>query len=137
MNELVVDASVVLKWFAGEAEAGFSQARTIRDQYEAGALLVVVPSLVFLEIVNIAGRRWSWGEPQLLELADALDDLGFEATEPDLRSVAVWTARGLTAYDSAYVALAEERGVSLLTDDQQILDIAAELACSLDEYGSR
>jgi predicted nucleic acid-binding protein len=128
LNELVLDASVILKWFAMGDEEGFPQARTIREQYEAGGLLVVVPSLMFLEVLNIAGRRWSWGEPQLLELAGALDDLGFDVTEPELRSVAAWTARGLTAYDSAYVALAEEREVQLLTDDQRVLQLAADLA---------
>jgi predicted nucleic acid-binding protein len=128
LNELVLDASVVLKWFAGGGETGLPQARTVRGQYEAGGLLVVVPSLMFLEVVNIAGRRWSWDESQLLELAGALDDLGFDVAEPELRSVAAWTARGLSAYDSAYVALAEERGLPLLTDDQQVLDVAADLA---------
>lgn len=128
MNELVLDASVVLKWFAGEHEKGSPQARTVRGQYEAGSLLVAVPSLIFLEVVNIAGRRWSWAEPQLLDLAGALDDLSFDVAEPDLRSVAAWTARGLTAYDSAYVALAEQRGVHLLTDDRQVLDLAPDVA---------
>jgi predicted nucleic acid-binding protein len=128
LNELVLDASVVLKWFAGEGEAGSAQAQTVRGQYEAGALLVLVPSLMFLEMINVAGRRWLWGESQLLELAGALDDLGFDIAEPDLRSVAAWTARGLSAYDSAYVALAEERGLQLLTDDEQVLGVAGVLA---------
>lgn len=131
MNELVLDASVVLKWFAHESEEGSRQARSVRDQYETGGLLVVVPSLMFLEVLNIAGRRWSWRELQLLELAGALDDLGFDVAEPELRSVAAWAARGLTAYDSAYVALAEERRVQLLTDDQQVLRLAADLALPL------
>ena len=131
MNELVLDASVVLKWFADEGEAGFPEARTVRDQYEAGGLLVVVPSLMFLEVLNIAGRRWSWGEPQLLDLAGALDDLGFDVAEPELRSVAAWTARGLTAYDSVYVALAEVRDVHLLTEDQRVLELAPDLALPL------
>lgn len=133
MNELVLDASVVLKWFAGEGEAGFPEARTIRGQYEAGGLLVVVPSLMFLEVVNIAGRRWLWEESQLLELAGALADLSFDIAEPDLRSVAAWTARGLSAYDSAYVALAEERGLHLMTDDHQVLEVAGDLARPLVE----
>jgi len=133
LNELVLDASVVLKWFVGESEAGHSQARAVRADYEAGRLLVVVPSLLFLEVLNIAGRRWAWDEPELLELSDALDELGFDVAEPELRSVATWTARGLTAYDSVYVALAEERGTYLLTDDRQILDAAMELASPLIE----
>ena len=128
MIELVLDASVVLRWFAEEGGEGAAQARTVRGQYEAGGLLVVVPSLMFLEVLNIAGRRWSWGESELLQLAGALDDLGFDVAEPELRSVAEWTGRGLTAYDSVYVALAAERGVQLLTDDQQVLRLAADLA---------
>jgi len=69
-----------------------------------------------------------WAEPQLLELAGGLDDLGFDIAEPRLRSMAAWISRGLTAYDSTYVALAEERGVHLLTDDHHVLDLAADLA---------
>ncbi|MCA1571600.1 MAG: type II toxin-antitoxin system VapC family toxin [Chloroflexi bacterium] len=134
MNELVLDASVILKWFATEGEEGFRQARAVRDQYEAGRLLIVAPSLMFLEVLNIAGRRWSWAEPELLDLAGALDDLGFDVAEPELRTVAAWTARGLTAYDSAYLALAEERGVRLLTDDQQVLRLGADVARPLAEH---
>ncbi len=89
---------------------------------------MAVPSLMFLEVVNIAGRRWSWDEVQLLELAGALDNLGFDVAEPELRLVTAWTARGLTAYDSTYVALAEERASPLLTDDQRVLDVAPALA---------
>ena len=96
-------------------------------------MLVVVPSLLFLEVLNIVGRRWTWDEPELLELSDALDDLGFDVAEPELRSVATWTARGLTAYDSVYVALAGERGTHLLTDNRQILDAATVLARPLIE----
>jgi len=90
---------------------------------------------MFLEVANIAGRRWSWDEPALCELADALDELGFDVAEPALRSVAAWTSQGLTAYDSAYVALAEERGSFLLTDDQQVLDLAPDSARPLVEAG--
>lgn len=127
MNEVVLDASVVMKWFAGSAESGSREARLIRNQYEAGRLLVVVPSLIFLETLNIAARRWSWDGGALLELATALDDLGFNVAEPGLRSVAVWSARGLTAYDAAYVALAEQRDVPLVTDDRRVLDLAPDL----------
>lgn len=94
---------------------------------------MAVPSLMFLEVVNIADRRWSWDESQLLELAGALDDLGFDIAGPELRLVAAWTARGLTAYDSAYVALAEERASPLLTDDQRVLGLAPDLARPLVE----
>lgn len=132
MTEAVLDTSVVLKWFAGE-QRGSREAHELRDQYEAGHLSVVVPALLFLELLNVAGRRWRWNEEALIELADSLDDLLFEVAEPELQSVASWIARGLTAYDAVYVALAEERDQPLVTDDQTIVAIAGELARPLVE----
>src|SRR5919198_308392 len=95
--------------------------RARRGDYQAGRLAVVVPALLFLELLNVAGRRWGWGELALGELAGALDDLLFEVAEPELAGVAAWVARGLTAYDAACVALAEERAVPLVTDDEAIV----------------
>lgn len=119
MREVVLDASVVLKWFADE-QRGSSEARQLRDEYLAGRLSVVVPSLLFPEILNVVGRRWRWGDHAVLELADALGALSFGVGEPELQSVASWVSRGLTAYDAAYVALAEARQLVLVTDDDEI-----------------
>ena len=91
MSEVVLDASVVLKWFAAE-QRGSSEAGKLRDDYEAGRLSVVVPALLFLELLNVAGRRWRWDEEALLELAQALGDLSFEVGEPELQLVASWVA---------------------------------------------
>jgi len=126
--EAVLDASVVLKWFGQIPERGQAEARALRGDYQAGRLAVVAPTLCFLELLNVAGRRWRWGELALAELADALDDLLFEAAESELARVAAWVARGLTASDAAYVALAEERTVPLVTDEEAILKVAGEIA---------
>lgn len=132
MREALLDASVVLKWFAAE-QRGSLEARDLRREYEAGRLSVVVPSLLFLELLNVAGRRWRWDEEAVLELAEALGDLSFEVAEPELQSVATWISRGLTASDAAYVALAEERDLAVVTDDDVIVDIAPEFSRPLVE----
>ena len=103
----------MLRWCSsGSRPNSGGQARLASSAttYEAGRLSVVVPALLSLEIVNVAGRRWRWDEEALLDLAEALGDLSFGVGEPDLQLVASWVARGLTAYDAAYVALAEQRG---------------------------
>jgi predicted nucleic acid-binding protein len=128
MREVVLDASVVLKWFHGQGERGSEAAQELRDQFEAGDLHVVAPPLLWLEILNVAARRWGWGGVQLEELAAALPELGFELIDPKLSEVAEWSARGLTAYDAAYVAAAEAAGVPLVTDDAEICRVAAEAA---------
>jgi predicted nucleic acid-binding protein len=125
MRECVLDASVVLMWFA---EEGATPVRSLRVEYESGDLTVLAPSLIHLEILNVAGRRWSWGADALQELAEALDDLSFELVEPDLTTVAKWVAAGLTAYDAAYVAVAEAAATPLLTADETILSVAPRIA---------
>lgn len=130
MRDVVLDTSVVLKWFATE-QRGTLEARGLRDDYLAGRLSVVVPSLLFLELLNVAGRRWHWGVEAVADLAEALSDLSFEVNEPDLSSVASWVSRGLTAYDAAYVALAEQRRLPLVTDDDTIVELAPEISLAL------
>jgi predicted nucleic acid-binding protein len=136
VTEAVLDASVVVKWFRSEGEGHVDPARALRRSFETGELVVFTPSLLRLEIVNVAGRRWRWAEAALVDLAAALDDLGFESIDPDLVRVAHWTARGLTAYDAAYVAVAEAIGTRLVTDDDLIVEIAREIAQPLAETRS-
>jgi predicted nucleic acid-binding protein len=131
VRDVVLDASVVLKWFRQEGEPHTGAARTLRNAFAAGELLVFAPSVLVLEILNVAGRRWQWEEAALTELAASLDALGFELVESELASVATWTGRGLTAYDAAYVAVAETAGIELITDDERILSVALGVAIPL------
>jgi predicted nucleic acid-binding protein len=131
VREVVLDASVVLKWFRDDGESNVAAARSLRAAFAAGELLVRAPSLLMIEIVNAAGRRGGRQEAELVELAASLDALGFELVEPDLTRVARWTERGLTAYDAAYVAVAEAEAIELVTDDDLILTAAPGLATPL------
>ncbi len=131
MTEAVLDASVVLKWFHAEGERHLDDARRLREQFGAGELRVLAPRLLWLELLNVAARRWSWPQPQLEQLAGTLEQLGFEVLEPELAGVARWAANGLTACDAAYVAIAEQTGVQLITDDAEIVASAPKIATAL------
>jgi predicted nucleic acid-binding protein len=131
VNEAVLDASVVLKWFHAEGERQLDAARHLRAQFEAGELRVLAPRLLWLELLNVAARSWGWPQPQLEQLADTLEQLGFDVLDPELPRVARWAANGLTAYDAAYVAVAEQSGVALITDDDPIVAGAPKIATAL------
>jgi predicted nucleic acid-binding protein len=131
MREVVLDASVVIKWFRSHDERHVEEALALRAAYERGELLVLAPPLLGLEVVNVAGRRWGLKAKALDQLAAALGDVGFEWVDPDLLLVAEWTARGLTAYDSAYVAVAAQRDTTVISDDEGLVSIAGQLAESL------
>jgi len=131
LKEAILDASVVLRWFETTHEPATMAAYALRQSFESGALTVVAPSLLFLEVVDVAGRSWSWQQSALLELASTLQALRFEVRDPELRDIARWTARGLTAYDASYVALAESEALTLITDDRAILKIAPSISSPL------
>lgn len=131
MREVVLDASVALKWFRTEDEQHVEEARAVRAQFESGQLLIVVPRLLELESLNVAARRWAWGEGALVDLVGTLREFRFEVRDPEMELVARWAARGLSAYDAVYVALAEAEGTELVTDDELILDIASAVAMPL------
>jgi predicted nucleic acid-binding protein len=124
----VLDASVLVKWIKEVGEANVPAARALRVQYRRGELGVVVPYLVFLEIVNLAARRWGWSADQLSGMVRVLLEARFGIGQPPLERVARWAGRGLTAYDACYVALAEDRRTVVITADDRILALAGELA---------
>lgn len=131
MTEVVVDASIAARWLE-PATTPSAAPQAILDDYESGRISVVIPSLLFVELLNIAGRQWRWAEGPLAELATRLESMLTEVVDPGLARVALWTARGLTAYDATYVALAEERGIRLITDDRQVLAVAEGIARGAD-----
>jgi predicted nucleic acid-binding protein len=54
MDQVVVDSSVVIKWFVGEpysAEAG-----RILTQYQNGGLSLLAPDLIYAELGNIISQ---------------------------------------------------------------------------------
>lgn len=128
MIEVVLDGSVILKWFSRAAEEQLEEARRLRASFEAGELLVVVPPLLFLEVLNVAARRWGWDLDGLLELVEQLGRLRFGVQEPSLASIARWCGRGVTAYDACYLALAEERATQVISADKQVLVVGGRYA---------
>jgi predicted nucleic acid-binding protein len=128
MRDLVLDASVVLKWFDGAEERQQAAARSLREQYLGGRVRILAPRLLMLEVLNVVGRRWRWSGDALGAVASSLDALRFELLDPQLAEVARWTAQGLSAYDAAYVVVAEAAGASLVTDDAKVLATAPRIA---------
>jgi predicted nucleic acid-binding protein len=92
---------------------------------------VLAPSLLWLELLNVAARRWRWRQTRLEQLAVTLPKVGFELPELELAGVARWAPRGLTAYDAAYLAVAEQAGAQIITDDEQIVRSAPHIATAL------
>lgn len=103
----------------------------IRGGFVAPRAVPALGAPLRFEVLNVAASRWRWTKDRLEQLAMSLPELGFALLEPELPDIARWSARGLTAYDAAYVAAAEHAGVELITDDAEIVRVAPELAVAL------
>jgi len=128
MNRLVLDASVIAQWFQEGKGPDWRRAEDLREQMKAAEIAVSSPGILRLELVNVAGRQWKWSGEALLELVETIEDWNIRFDEPSLFDVARWTAKGLSAYDSSYVALAETLDVPLITNDRSILAKARHIA---------
>ncbi|HEY1652219.1 MAG TPA: type II toxin-antitoxin system VapC family toxin [Acidimicrobiales bacterium] len=139
MTTLLVDTSVLVKWFHSEGESELSEARTLRDATQVGELQARVIDLALYEMGNVLLRALGWSGS---DVADQLEDLVI-ICGPPLAMAAGWLRRAaelgerhrLTFYDAAWAATAEALGVSLVSVDPRLLD--AGLAESPSEVVQR
>ena len=135
MTATVLDASVVVELVLG-TRAG----ARIRDRLLDPETSLHAPELLDLEVLNVLRRHVRAGTVAM-ERAEAavrrLDELDLQRHRhgPMLRRIWSWRAN-LTAYDAAYVALAEVVGGPLLTTDAR-LSKARGLAVPIELFDPR
>ena len=122
-GKIVVDASVVVKWFVEERYSG--EALTIRDSFIEGLIDIAVPSILYFEVLNALKYSGAFGEDELKKIARILKDYQFTAYGLEdayaEKTVEVAMRKGITIYDASYVALALIEDVDLYTADEKLL----------------
>ncbi len=131
---LVVDASAALAISLQEPTSERAEA-ILRARSVAGGA-VLVPSIFWLEVVNVLVRRHHQPPGLVLEAIVDLENLGLESVQLDrpqlLLTIDVVARYGLSAYDAAYLALAESADAQLLTADGRLAAAAGARAIPLD-----
>jgi predicted nucleic acid-binding protein len=126
VTTLLIDTSVLIKWFHSEGESELAEARSIRDAAKRADIEARVIDLAIYEMGNVLLRSLHWNGA---DVADQLDDLIVICGAP-LAMAAVWfreaaaigAAHALTFYDACWASAAQELGVSLVSADTQLLD---------------
>ena len=116
---IVVDASAILTVLLGEPGEVY-----IEDRLLGAGESLHAPHLLDLEVVQTLRRSVSVDEMTSLRGRQALTNLGdfpIIRYPHDLFLPRIWTLRhNATAYDAAYIALAEALSASLLTCDARL-----------------
>jgi predicted nucleic acid-binding protein len=120
MTDLVVDSSVVIKWF--DAEPYAVEAERILLAYEQGMLTLLAPDLLLAEVGNIIWKKHTllkrWTAVEAQEALDTFQELTFSLTPTsallgDAYQLAI--AHQRTVYDSLYLALSLREQCSFVT----------------------
>ncbi len=119
---IVVDASAILEVLFGTPDG----ARVAERLFTPGETLHA-PHLLDLEVAQVLRRYALAGEldsARGLEALDDLADLPLTRYPHDLLLPRIWELRrNLTAYDAAYVALAEALAAPLVTRDAALVSV--------------
>jgi predicted nucleic acid-binding protein len=130
MTRLLVDTSVLIKWFHYTGESELAEARAIRDAHISGDIDVHVLDLAIYEVGNVLARTLKW---TAADVGDQLDDLLVVVGAPVvmaqrwLRDAAgLAETHVLSFYDASWAAAAAALNISLVSADRRLL--AAGLA---------
>ncbi len=128
-ESLVLDASAALAVLRGEpaAAAVLMTLRAIAADTE-----ILVPDHFWLEVANVLVRRYGWTPDEVVAAIRELDDLGVATVAIDrpltLLALDLMSVHRLTAYDAAYLAVAEAADAPLLTLDAAVAAAAGDRA---------
>lgn len=140
MTDIVVDTSVIVKWYIPEQH--HTQARSLRDDYLDGQFELVAPALLPFEAINALKYSGHYDGDRLGDAATSLAEYGidlvpFHKTGP---VAAVASNLDITVYDAAYITLAQKLETNVFTADDQLLESLtgdyAEIADHIKTFSS-
>ena len=122
---IVLDASVAVKWFNEKNEDHVENAIKIQGQKISGHLEIIVPDLFFLEVLNAFLTKSGFGSQEMSTIQQSLQKLNLKIVYPDndilKDTINIASDNNLTIYDSLYIAVAKVYEAPLFTEDKKIL----------------
>jgi predicted nucleic acid-binding protein len=122
---LVLDTSVLLKWFHTENETEVEEAQAVREAHRTGLVAAHILDLTLYELGNVLIRSLRWSATRTADLLDVVTDVcGRPLTPP-----AAWRREAakladeyrLSFYDASYAAAAQALDAPLISTDKQLL----------------
>ena len=123
MKEIVIDASVVVKWFIEEKDS--DKARFLRDKFIDGKIELIAPSLLYFEVLNALKYSHLFDLNELDNAGESLENYGFNliAIKNQIRKQMIKIAfeHEISIYDASYLGLSIGLGKLFCTADEKII----------------
>lgn len=124
MTTVVLDASVILKWFRVLGEEKIKKAREYQRKHLEGKLTIAVPELLFYEVGNVLIYKPGARPEDVEEALEILHRLNLRtlASNPSLERLALelCVRYKISYYDAAYAALARLLQSRMVTADLKL-----------------
>lgn len=117
---VVLDASVAIR-IVTDDEAGHDEVRIVFDRLLETGKDTVAPEVFLYEVGNVLARGKGSKRAERFEEARGLATLIALDHAGSQRAFGIASEGKLSFYDAAYVALAEQRGTVVWTEDKEIL----------------
>lgn len=126
MANIVVDSSIVIKWFVTEPLS--EEARRVLNGYQSGALTLIAPDLLAAEIGNIVWKKvrmQGLAREDAQQIISAFRELDIEllpTTSLLEDAVRIAMAHERNVYDALYIALSEREQSLFITADERLVN---------------
>ncbi|MFW9875199.1 MAG: type II toxin-antitoxin system VapC family toxin [Candidatus Thorarchaeota archaeon] len=124
MIEIVIDASVVAKWFIEEIYS--DKARLLRDKFIYGKIELIAPSLLYFEVLNALKYSQLFNPSELDDAGESLENYGFNiiTIKEDIRKhmIKVAVEHEMSIYDASYLGLSIGLSKIFCTADEKIIE---------------
>jgi len=130
MDKIVVDSSVVIKWFVTEPLS--DESRRVLDGYQSGSFTLLAPDLLAAEIGNIVWKKYRFqglAKADAEQIITAFRELNIElipATELLAEALQIAMTHERTVYDSLYIALSKRENCVYITADERLVNTMSQ-----------
>lgn len=124
MKKVVVDASLVVKWFITEEYSNL--ALEIRDRFVNGQLELLAPNLLHYEVLNALKYSNLFSLDNLADAITSLENYGIIQVPLNgdyaQKTMKLSVDHNISIYDAAYVGLTDVLGICAYSADKKLVD---------------
>ena len=128
-KEIVLDASVILKWFCEEKDS--EKALVYKEQYVNKIINILEPDLIIYEIQNVLRYNKGFSAEDVNKALEEFLILDIEIYSPILKIIKIATdiafTHNISIYDSYYISLAKMLNCKYITADKKLQNKCLDL----------
>jgi predicted nucleic acid-binding protein len=122
---VILDTSVIVKWFFKEGENNTKNAELLLQRYLKNEIRIITPEILLFELTNTIKSKLLKNKDYQFEIIDKIFSIGiiFYINKEILKS-ALETANKISesVYDCTFIATAEHFGGIFITDDKKLYE---------------